>query len=202
MTVPVLALNDPEAASLELANHFGFRSVEPGIVSVGGQEISLVRIGTVPSGMIPLRIDHVALAVSDADVSYRRFSALGARLDARFTPDGPRTIPEFWENGARFVFFEAPEGWPLEFCARTGVEPSSKQLSHDHYGIRVIDIEYSQRQFEDKGAVVVASHQLVNAENVVNVSFLQWGEMMIELFDEAPFDPNACRGGWIGVLDR
>ena len=201
MMVPILALNNPEAACLELAEHFGFRQVRPGIVSLGDQEISLVDIGTTPQAMIPLRLDHVALSVADADRTHRQICATGARLDQRFTPDGPRTISEFWKHGARFVFFEGPEGWPLEFCARLEVKRFSDRIGHDHYGIRTSDIEKSQRELLNRGAVLIAEHQLANAGNMVNVRFLQWGEGTIELFDEVPVIQTPRQGGWIGVLE-
>ena len=202
MLVPVLALNNPEGACLELVEHFGFRQIRPGMVSLGDQEILLVDIGTVPHDMLPQRIDHVALSVCDADQIHRRFSSKGARLDKKFTPDGPRNIPEFWEHGVRFVFFQGPEGWPLEFCARTGVKRSSDRTGHDHYGIRTSNIENSLREFVDKGAVLIARHKLVSAEGPVNVMFLQWREVTIELFDEAPIVQTPDQGGWVGVLKK
>lgn len=194
--IPVLAVQDPALACHALSEHFGFTG-DATRMTLGGQSIVLTTPGALPRGFVPLRLDHVALSVADADATHRAFLARGAKLHTGLTPEGPKNIPEFWEHGVRFVFFEGPEGWPLEFCARNGA-PAEAVPSHSHYGIRCRDMASTLAQVKGLGAQPLASHRLGQGNAQVHVEFLALGSVILELFDEAPF-PEAGATGWIGL---
>jgi catechol 2,3-dioxygenase-like lactoylglutathione lyase family enzyme len=196
--IPVLAVNDPAAARRTLAELFGFKGDGP-IMTLGGQSIVLAAPGETPEKFIPLRLDHVALSVADADESCRAYLARGARLSSAFTPDGPKEIPEFWDGGVRFVFFDGPEGWPLEFCALKVAAQNSSGVGHGHYGIRRKGFEAALGELALLGAVQIARHRLGGGDAAVNVSFLQLRSAVLEVFDEPPFAP-ASQTGWVGLV--
>ncbi len=194
---PVLAVRDPIKARKALIANFGW--VEDGkLMRLGEQAILVSGIGEFPKHFMALPLDHVALDVSDADSAYRTFSARGATLSKRYTPNGPRDIPEFWEHGVRFVFFEAPEGWPLEFCAENGRRMRNNSFGHSHYGIRCQSVENLERDLVSRGASRISEYSLGSGPDIVTVVFLRFGTAILELFDEPPFavDHNE---GWIGL---
>lgn len=164
----------------------------------GDQLVALVTGDATPAGLIPLALDHLALRVPDARKAARDFGANGARLHTGFTPEGPRDIPQFWEHGVRFVFFEGPDGVPLEFCQKLGAEAASAPLGHDHYALRARDLAPPQAVCAALGATTVATH-LLEGEVPVSVRFLARGNEIFELFDEGPF-PAPGLYGWIGLL--
>jgi catechol 2,3-dioxygenase-like lactoylglutathione lyase family enzyme len=194
---PVLAVRDPVAARRKLAGDFGWTD-DGGLMRLGEQAIIVNAIGQRPENFLATPLDHVALSVADADSAFRTFSARGARLAARYTPSGPRDIPEFWEHGVRFVFFETPDGWPLEFCAVNGRGIGSAAFGHSHYGIRCANVEAAERQFAHHGASRIAGYRLEAGPAIVNVLFLQLGAVILELFDEPPFAEDHG-AGWIGL---
>jgi catechol 2,3-dioxygenase-like lactoylglutathione lyase family enzyme len=180
-----------------LARLFDFAAAGDGRMVLGDQPIAVVGTGEVPSGMIPLRLDHVAFATDDADATHVRLAAQGARLAGAFTPDGPRDIPEFRAHGVRFVFFDGPEGWPLEFCATNGV---ARHPGHDHYAIRTAELDATEARLAALGAGPIARHVLAGAAGPVHVRFLSLGNHTFELFDDAPGAEHRSDAGWIGVL--
>lgn len=199
MLIPVLAVEDVEAARLRFQRLFGFSAAGADRVAIGDQQVLLVQAGAAVPGLMPMRIDHVALSVSSADEAHSRHLAAGAALDPHFTPDGPRTIPEFWQNGARFVFFKGPEDWPLEFCEKIGAPDASATSGHDHYGVRTPDVAGTQAALVAMGATLIASHVLGAADAPVNVRFLALEGAVFELFDE-PGEPPAAANGWVGII--
>lgn len=197
---PVLAVADPAAARRHLIDTLGFQVLDGDALGYGDQPIHLCAAGTPPPGLLPLRLDHLALRVDDVDAHMRRLLAHGGRLTAGFTPDGPVEIAAFWDQGVRFVFFDGPEGWPLEFC-RPHAERHARPAGHDHFGIRSTDLDGLEAQLTDLGATPVAQHQLTGGAVPVDVRFLSLDNQIFEIFDEmpAPVPPRAGHG-WIGLL--
>lgn len=194
---PVLAVTDMAAARAKLAQDFGF-TADGDLMRLGGQAIFLTAEGTRPPGFIDLPLDHVALSTGDADRVNADFRARGARPDRDFTPDGPRDIPEFWDHGVRFVFFEGPEAAPLEFCAKNGEAMAPGRFGHSHFGIRCRSVAGLSADLVAKGATVLKQYQLKGGAGTVNVAFLQMGEVVLELFDEPPFKGKPA-SRWIGL---
>ena len=192
-----MAVRDPAAARRKLADDFGWTD-DGSLMRLGDQAIFVIAIGGRPENFLAAPLDHVALTVADADSACRTFSARGARLAARYTPSGPRDIPEFWEHGVRFVFFDAPDGWPLEFCAVNGRGIGSAAFGHGHYGIRCANIEAAEQYFAGRGASRIAGYRLETSPTIVNVLFLQLGAAILELFDEPPLAEDHG-AGWIGL---
>lgn len=192
---PVLAVRDVDAARAKLAAEFGW-SGEGQLLRLGEQSIMLVAAGTRPAHFIDMPLDHVALSIADADDVNRTFLARGAKPDAHFTPDGPRDIPQFWAHGVRFIFFEGPEGAPLEFCARNGETPQG--FGHSHYGIRCRNVQEMSSALIARGATTQVTYRLEGPAGVVSVAFLQFGAVVLELFDEPPFAAPR-ETGWIGL---
>lgn len=195
--IPVLAVDDPDLAREMLARVFGFMPAGNGCMAFGDQSVAVIHAGEVPNGILRRPLDHVAFAVSDADEACAAFLARDGHLARAFTPDGPRDILEFWDNGVRFVFFDGPEGWPLEFCMKKG-RPG--RTGHDHFAIRTADIGADEARLRTIGAALVARHRLCTETAPVNVRFLALGTDMFEVFDEGPYpyvDPDR---GWIGLF--
>ena len=196
--IPVLAVTDPIAAHRHLTTLLGLTAEDGEILRFGEQVIRLCQVGSPPPELIPMRLDHLALRVGDADRIYRSLSARGAQLSPEFTPTGPREIAEFWQRGVRYVFFDGPERWPIEFCARIGQPRASD--GHDHLAIRHADLDRAEAALAKLGAKRIARHLLEGPDSTVEVRFLSLGATVFELFDEAPISPTAGAGGWIGVL--
>lgn len=198
MMIPVLAVDDPTAACEQLARHFGFQR-QDGLMWLGTQAIAVLKAGDIPAGFLPLPLDHVALSVTDAAEAGRLFAARGGTYATSYTPDGPREIPEFWDNGVRFVFFNGPMGAPLEFCETIGVASNPTEIGHDHYGIRRVDFESAIPELQQLGATQIARYRLGSNSDVVNVMFLNWNGSVLELFDEPPTHSPRSHG-WTGFL--
>lgn len=197
--IPVLAVNDLVAARLLLENQLGFRRAASGHMVFGDAEVAVVAADALPVGMTALPFDHIAFRVPDADRCHRRGLASGAAPDVRFTPDGPRDIPDFWRQGVRFVFFQGPDGAPFEFCAQNDATVAQSE-GHSHFAIRTQDPDAVATRLAALGATEIARHVLAGAEGPVLVRFLQAGAHVFELFDEAPFAMEAAATGWVGLL--
>ncbi|MDV7145873.1 VOC family protein [Tropicimonas sp. TH_r6] len=195
--IPVLAVEDTETAGNYLAETLGFFPAEIGLMSYGTQQVAIVRTGEIPRAMLPMRLDHVAFSSPDVDGVHATNLARGARLSSKFTPDGPRDIPEFWESGVRFIFFDGPDGWPFEFCAKNG---SDEAKGHSHFAIRTGRIETAEAQLVKMGARLIARHVLEGNPAPVRVCFLELSGCVFEIFDEAPMPEADQVGGWIGLL--
>jgi catechol 2,3-dioxygenase-like lactoylglutathione lyase family enzyme len=199
--IPVLAVMDPHEAAYALVRLFDFVDLGGGRLRFGDQTIALSAPGAAPADMLDLPFDHLALRVADATATAVDFAARGARLHAAFTPHGPRDIAEFWDHGVRFVFFEGPGGWPVEFCEKRLTPPVQPLEGHSHYGFRTPDLDALEARFAALGATRVRTHRLGDDAAPVNVRFLALGGDIIELFDEGPFAPPAT-AGWVGLLPR
>ncbi len=195
---PVLAVDDPAKALRQLVQVLGLVAEDATTARFGDQRICLCPADTPPPGLIPLRLDHVALRIGDADACRQRIEARGGQLSASFTPSGPSEIAAFWDNGVRYVFFDGPEGWPVEFCARMGLPDVSE--GHDHLAIRTPNLDGVEAALAAMGAARVAQHVLGSGDAAVEVRFVKLGETMFELFDEPPIPTAAGPGGWIGFL--
>jgi len=198
MMIPVLAVDDPKAACEQLACHFGFRE-QDGLMWLGTQAIAVLGTRDKPTGFVDLPLDHVAWSVTDAAETCRAFSGRGASYSMSYTPNGLREIPEFWDNGVRFIFFEGPMGAPLEFCETIGVAPQTREMKHDHYGFRQMDFESTVSDLQTLGAVEIARHRLTAGNDTVNVMFLRWNDSVLELFDERSVRIPTPEG-WTGFL--
>lgn len=197
--IPVLAVRDPVTACHLLARQFGFTQVGPGQMAFGAALIAVVASDALPGALIPLRLDHVAFQVADADKVYQAFSTAGAQLDPTFTPHGPRDIPQFWDNGVRFVFFLGPEAAAFEFCAKNDAA-FPIHCGHSHFAIRTGDIDAAEAQVAAFGASRIAQHLLPGNPRPVSVRFVQSGPDLFELFDEAPVAATSRPVGWVGLL--
>lgn len=195
--IPVLAVSDPDTACAMLDRVFSFKPRENGVMMFGSQAVSVVQIGAVPGGMLQMPLDHVAFSVPDADRTHLQFMARGGKLARSFTPDGPKDIPEFWDHGVRFVFFDGPGGWPFEFCTKNG---AAQGEGHDHFAIRTADISTAVTALGNMGCRPVAHHRLGSAEGLVEVQFMALGSHVFEVFTEGPFPAVDTNRGWIGLL--
>lgn len=190
MLVPELTLANPDAGAKVLQDAFGFRS-EGGLFIRGTQSLRLVQGAPEGHG----RIDHIALCVPDMDVALRGLQAAGAVLDPAITPNGPELIPEFWDDGIRFVYLSGPEGARTELCQR--ITGAAAEVGHDHIGIPCTDIAAMQAFFEAQGAHLVASAELARPEGTIPVRFLSYVDGVIELFQ-----PKTARRADKGLWSR
>lgn len=188
MLVPELSLRHPEAGIALLQRAFGFER-RGGLLHVGSQAVCVTQAD---GGGGHGRIDHIALAVPDIDAALARMTGQGAALDADVTPDGPQTIPEFWDTGIRYVYLSGPEAARIELCQRNTSPVAS--AGHDHIGIPCQDLAAMQRFFEAQGAVLVSSVDLVR-EAVIPVRFLAFAGGMIELYSP-PDAADRAPGLW------
>lgn len=188
--VPVLALIDPLRGIEMLREVFGFEDHGDGQLSYGDLTV-VVRDAMRPhTDLLALRMDHLALRVPD-------IAAMGMDFPAKLgksTPDGPREISEFWTSGVRFVFFDGPEKWPIEFCMR--LDGSVIDHGLDHFGIRTPDVGLMANKLAGLGAEPVAHHRL----GAVDVQFMKRTGQMFEIFDEMPFEASHPLQGWVGFL--
>lgn len=203
--IPILSLEDPRAGIALLTRVFGFECVGTGdgfgtIMALGNQRILIVpKLSIVGS----VRPHHLALSVPYTDMAMNECLSRGGVLAQSMTPDGPLEIPEFWNHGVRYVFFEGPEGALIELCMKKG-QVSSNDWGHDHIGIECEDIAASQTQFENAGCDLLASHSLHRDDDVTDVAFLKRGASVAELF----CPPKASKAadtpplsGWVGCLN-
>lgn len=188
MLVPELHLNRPDEGKALLQRVFGFRP-DGGLLRRGTQAVIVSEGAAEGHG----RIDHIAFCVPDMDAAMAELTAAGARLDAGVTPKGPELIPEFWEDGLRFVYLSGPEAARIELCQR--VSGPAPEVGHDHIGIPCHDLPAMQRFFESQGARLAASVDLARPEGVIPVRFLDFAGGVVELF--APQTPaRAAQGLW------
>lgn len=191
MLVPELTVTDPDAAGAVL-RRLGF-SPSRGLWRQGDQALRLVRGAPGGHG----RIDHIALSVPDVDKALGDLQAAGVALEPTITPGGPQSIPEFWDHGLRYVYLAGPQGARIELCQRLG--EAAGPVGHDHIGIPCQDLAAVQAFFQDQGARLIASVDLLRAEGRIPVRFLQWNGGMIELF--RPATPGRVATGlWSRLL--
>jgi catechol 2,3-dioxygenase-like lactoylglutathione lyase family enzyme len=186
--VPELVLTEPDAGKALLQRVFGFRP-DGALLLLGTQAVLVTQGSAGGHG----RIDHIALAVPDMDAALATLTGAGAALDAGVTPNGAELIPEFWDDGIRFVYLAGPESARIELCQR--VTGAVAQTGHDHIGVPCHDLPAMQRFFEAQGAVLTAAVDLRRPEGVTPVRFLNYADGVIELF--APLTPaRAAPGLW------
>lgn len=192
--LPELVLQDPEAGALLLERVFGF--------SRHGQELRLGSQRLLVSGGETDgrhgRIDHLALSVPEVPAALAECIARGGRLSPA-TPDGPLTIPEFWEAGIDYVFVDGPEGAKVELIARR--PPAARaEWGHDHIGISCRELGPMREFFLGLGFEERAAVTLDRPEGRVDVAFLAWGDDVVELYclPETRADPslNGGAGFW------
>jgi len=176
--IPELAVTDPAAARAMLCATFGFTGAGD-LLTLGTQSIALLQASAAPAHG---RIDHLALAVNDVDASLAALTARGARLDST-TPDGPNEIPEFWEDGVRYVFLRGPEGARIELCARRSAAPRDGLPGHDHIGIPCTDIAATAAFFAGLGLAPLAAVTLSREDGDTHVRFLGHGPHVVELYE-------------------
>lgn len=192
MLVPELTVQNTDQAAAVLKTVFGF-AIQGGLWHRGSQAIRLVAGQPQGHG----RIDHIALTVPDMDAAVATLRAAGAAFDAAVTPDGPELIPEFWDDGLRFVYFAGPFSARIELCQRiTGASPD---VGHDHVGIPCHDLPAMQAFFEGQGARLTAAVDLDRPEGVIPVRFLAFAGGVLELYQPKHAD-RAAHGLWSRLL--
>ena len=190
MLVPELTLANPPDAARTL-KAFGF-SESDGLWHLGSQALRVVEGRAQGHG----RIDHIALTVPDMDAAVATLTARGITL-ADVTPNGPELIPEFWEDGLRFVYLSGPEGARIELCQR--VTGAAAELGHDHIGIPCADLATMQAFLEGQGARLTAAVDLARPEGTIPVRFLAFHGGVMELF-QPPRADRAALGHWSRLL--
>lgn len=191
MLVPELTLPDTEAAG-EVLRHFGFAPAG-GLWRLGSQAVRLVAGKTEGHG----RVDHIALTVPDIDAALAGLTAKGVALDGAITPRGSELIPEFWENGLRFVYLSGPEGARIELCQKVG---ESAPVGHDHIGIPCGDLAAMAGFFAGLGATPIAAVDLARPEGTIPVRFLAFAGGVIELYQPVTQAPRPAPGMWSRLL--
>lgn len=197
MIIPVLSVQDPASAGSLLKAQFGFEQ-SGDVWNLGKQAIKIVAHGDEPDKFIALPFDHLAISASGIDTHADNFKSKGAQLSNEYTPDGPREIAAFWEDGVRYVFFNGPDNAPIEFCEIKG-RPHLTQFGHSHIGIRRPSIGQAMDEISKFDTELIASYRLDGGSAPVNVAFLNWENLVLEFFDEpAPTSrPATC---WIGFV--
>jgi catechol 2,3-dioxygenase-like lactoylglutathione lyase family enzyme len=189
--VPELTVVDPEGAAKALTA-FGF-APEAGLWQLGSQRVRLMQGQPQGHG----RIDHIALTVPDMDAALDRLAARDIALDAGVTPNGPELIPEFWDDGLRFVYLSGPETARIELCQRvTGAAP---EIGHDHIGIPCADLAAMQDFFQQQGARLTALVDLARPGGKIPVRFLTFQGGVIELYQPTSAS-RASQGLWSRLL--
>jgi catechol 2,3-dioxygenase-like lactoylglutathione lyase family enzyme len=201
---PVLSVTDPVRA-LEW-----FMSL-PGVgvdlarqtVSCGDYLIRITQAQAWPAGSKPEPFDHLALRVGDVDAVLHLMMSAGAVLDPRFTPDGPREIPTFWDNGVRFAFLVGPGGAPVELCQRLSATGRPEVTGIDHLGLRCPDVDAYAARLTSAGARLIARHRLETETAAINVLFLSDAGLVWEVFDEVALRPlpgnTVGAATWAGI---
>ena len=190
--IPELRLADPEAGAALLARLFGFLPGPGGRLVLGDQRL-LVGQGA-PDGRHG-RIDHLALCVPDLGTALAGCLDRGGCL-SRPTPEGPLAIPEFGATGVDYVFVEGPEGARVELIAPRAPAPR-RPWGHDHLGISCAALAPMRAFFLDVGLTERAAVTLDRPGGRVDVSFLAWGDDVLELYclPETRADPSLTAGG-------
>jgi catechol 2,3-dioxygenase-like lactoylglutathione lyase family enzyme len=190
--VPELSVANPETAATALTA-FGF-APQAGLWCLGSQAVRLVQGQPQGHG----RIDHVALGVPDMDAALDRLVGRGIALDAGVTPNGPELIPEFWEDGLRFVYLSGPESARIELCQR--ITGAASAIGQDHVGIPCDDLATVQAFFLGQGATPIAAVDLIRPEGMIPVRFLAFHGGVIELYQPAEARAVAGQGLWSRLL--
>ena len=175
--IPELVLRDPAAGAAMLTQLFGFRAEAGGLLALGDQRIALAAGRPEGAGVL----HHLALGVADTPAALREVLARGGTLERAETPDGPVLIPEFWEQGAEYVFIEGPEGARVELCARPGMARPGLP-GHDHIGIACRDLAAMRQFFLSLGLTEALATILRRTTGDVAVSFLTTGRSTVELY--------------------
>jgi catechol 2,3-dioxygenase-like lactoylglutathione lyase family enzyme len=190
--VPELTVQNTDQAAAVLENVFGFAPMG-GLWHRGTQAVRLLEGQPQGHG----RIDHIALTVPDMDAAVSALQAAGAAFDAAVTPDGPQLIPEFWDDGLRFVYLSGPESARIELCQR--ITGAARDVGHDHIGIPCHDLPAMQAFFEAQGARLTASVDLDRPEGVIPVRFLAFAGGVLELYQPKQAD-RAAHGLWSRLM--
>lgn len=195
--IPVLRVKDPVSAGLLLKTQFGFEP-SANVWRLGEQAIRIVAEEEVPDHFISMPFDHLAIAASEIDRRAEHFKSNGAILSKDYTPDGPREISEFWEQGVRYVFFNGPDNAPIEFCEIKG-RPHLTQFGHSHIGVRRPSISEAMNEISQFDTKLLASYRLDGGRTPVNVAFVNWENVVLEFFDE-PASMSRGTSCWIGFV--
>lgn len=190
MLVPELTVADPSEAA-KVMERFGFMP-DGGLWRLGSQAVRLVAGAPQGHG----RIDHVALSVPDMDKAVSALAERGIVL-ADVTPNGPELIPEFWDDGLRYVYFRGPGGARIELCQR--VSGAAPRMGQDHIGIPCADLAAMRGFFESHGARLIAAVDLDRPEGVIPVRFLSFHDGVVELY-RPPHADRAALGHWSRLL--
>ncbi len=195
MLVPELSVVDPVTAAILLTD-FGF-SLDGGLWRLGSQALRLTTAQPGRQARGHGRIDHIALTVPDMDTTLARLLAHGIALDAEVTPQGPELVPEFWDDGLRFVYLAGPEGARIELCQRVAGAPAA--IGHDHIGIPCQDIAAMAAFFNAQGARPIATFTLSRPYGIIPVHFLAFHGGVIELYQPATA-ARVAPGHWSRLL--
>lgn len=198
---PILSFEDVGRGITWLEQVFQF-SVESWQASfgttmvLGDQRIVISRKLSI-AGAVGLH--HLALSVPEADEAMVDCLKRGGKLAGSMTPNGPLEIPEFWQNGIRYVFFEGPEGVLIELCAKK--ETISKtSWGHSHLGVMCQDVGRECGLFESMNCKRIANYQLCRPKGTTDVVFLEFGRSLVELFSGERAERGHTSVGWIGCL--
>ena len=192
MLVPELSVANPETAATALTA-FGF-APKAELWCLGSQAVRLMQGQPQGHG----RIDHVALAIPDMDAALDRLVARGIALDAGVTPNGPELIPEFWDDGLRFVYLSGPESARIELCQR--ISGGAQVIGQDHVGIPCDDLATVQAFFLGQGATPIAAVDLIRPEGMIPVRFMAFHGGVIELYQPAKARTVPTGGLWSRLL--
>lgn len=192
--IPVLSVSDISNARDHLINVFGFEALDGNKIRFGDAEIIIVSYTDIPKAIIRKPIDHIAFSVQS--LAEFESSSLGRNgyYHSEYTPEGIKEIPEFWESGVKYVFFEGPDGAPFEFCCRNSIEAAEKGV--DHVGIRNLDINEAQSHYLEYSPKVVSEYKLDD----VNIRFFTVNEYMFEAFTAVGDNGMDSEIGWIGFI--
>lgn len=201
---PVLSVSDPAGAMEWFARLPGLiADPAQGRVLCGDSCIHVTGPTARPPGFRVAPFDHLALHVGDADIALAAAIGAGAHLHAAYTPDGPREISEFWNNGVRFAFLVGPESAPVELCALRQPHTGTGTITGlDHLGQRSEETAAAATALVERGGAELARHVLPGIPRPVSVHFIRADGLVWELFDEAPPDTPSWSDPtrhWIGV---
>ena len=197
--IPILSLEDVGRGISWLEQVFGFQ-VESSQTSFGtamvlGDQRIVVSKRLSIAGAVGLH--HLALSVPEVDEAMAVCLLRGGKLAGSMTPHGPLEIPEFWENGVRYAFFEGPEGVLIELCAKKN-PISEATWGHSHLGVMCQDVDHKRRLFESLNCTRIADYQLSRPEGTTNVIFLGFGRSVVELFSGELAGRSNSWVGWVG----
>ncbi|MEO1638814.1 MAG: VOC family protein [Pseudomonadota bacterium] len=197
--IPTLSLDNVGRGISWLEQVFGF-GVESSQASfgttmvLGDQRIAVSNSLSIAGAV---RLHHLALSVPEVDEAMTDCLLRGGKLAKSMTPDGPLEIPEFWESGVRYVFFEGPEGILIELCAKKKSK-SETTWGHSHLGVMCQDVGKERQVFESLGCNRVAEYQLNQPNGTTHVTFLEFGRSLVELFSGEQTGLCNSLSGWNG----